>query len=280
MRRALLALYPRAWRERYGPEIEALLDESGLGVRAAADLLRGAADAHLRPGDLELPPPERMRGSVIVATCCGTAFALVGAGFAKSTEDGPAATAAHAHALLGTARSSIEVFAALAVTVVVLGGATIVRASPRVLRAPLLAAGAFLAGTASLLVSGAHAGTGLLLWSCLAALTCVYGARGARFELQRSPLTPTALRRGAIGAAALALCMAAICALLALYATALAYESASAAASSSGPLGTSVEAASLLSLLLMTTLTALSALSATRGLRAARHPCPGRGSPS
>lgn len=45
----LLALYPRAWRGRYGDELAALLENGGLGARDRIDLLRGAVDAHLHP---------------------------------------------------------------------------------------------------------------------------------------------------------------------------------------------------------------------------------------
>lgn len=41
MRRLLLRLYPRRWRERYEDELVALLDETGIGPREAADLVRG-----------------------------------------------------------------------------------------------------------------------------------------------------------------------------------------------------------------------------------------------
>ena len=44
-----MGLYPRAWRNRYGAELEALLEADGVGVRAGLDLLRGALDAHLHP---------------------------------------------------------------------------------------------------------------------------------------------------------------------------------------------------------------------------------------
>ena len=47
--RLALALYPRAYRRRYGEEIEALVEDQGASPRAVADLLRGAARAHLRP---------------------------------------------------------------------------------------------------------------------------------------------------------------------------------------------------------------------------------------
>ena len=46
---ALLRLYPRAWRTRYGEEMQALLDDRPLGGRDRRDLLRGAVDAWLHP---------------------------------------------------------------------------------------------------------------------------------------------------------------------------------------------------------------------------------------
>ncbi len=46
----LLRLYPRAWRERYGEELSALIQtQSPLGLGAWLDLLRGALAAHLHP---------------------------------------------------------------------------------------------------------------------------------------------------------------------------------------------------------------------------------------
>jgi len=49
MMKKLVALYPRAWRERYGEEFLALLDEQPMTPRVVVDLLRGALDAHLHP---------------------------------------------------------------------------------------------------------------------------------------------------------------------------------------------------------------------------------------
>lgn len=48
--RMLLALYPRAWRERYGEEMAELLRGRRASAGLVADLLRGAFDAHLHPG--------------------------------------------------------------------------------------------------------------------------------------------------------------------------------------------------------------------------------------
>ena len=44
-----VAFYPRAWRERYGDELEDVLERDPPGARARIDLVRGAVDAHLHP---------------------------------------------------------------------------------------------------------------------------------------------------------------------------------------------------------------------------------------
>ena len=45
----LLRLYPRAWRERYGDEFRALLDERPPSLADRLDIVRGALDAHRHP---------------------------------------------------------------------------------------------------------------------------------------------------------------------------------------------------------------------------------------
>lgn len=62
----LLKLYPKTWRDRYGDEFDALLEERGQGVLDTVDVVRGALDAQLRtrmhrardarrPGITEMP---------------------------------------------------------------------------------------------------------------------------------------------------------------------------------------------------------------------------------
>ena len=46
---AILRLYPRAWRERYGDELAALLEEHPSSLADQIDLIRGALDARLHP---------------------------------------------------------------------------------------------------------------------------------------------------------------------------------------------------------------------------------------
>jgi hypothetical protein len=47
--KALVWLYPRAWRDRYGKEVEALIAASRPSVRLTLDLIAGAIDARLNP---------------------------------------------------------------------------------------------------------------------------------------------------------------------------------------------------------------------------------------
>jgi len=45
----LLWLYPAAWRRRYGAEVAHLLEERGVSLRVAVDLIAGAIDTWLHP---------------------------------------------------------------------------------------------------------------------------------------------------------------------------------------------------------------------------------------
>jgi hypothetical protein len=63
-----VALYPAAWRARYGEELEAVLGEAGLSLRDRLDLVRGALDAHLHPAvPSPLPVAAAVTGSALAA---------------------------------------------------------------------------------------------------------------------------------------------------------------------------------------------------------------------
>ena len=68
---ALLRLYPAAWRERYEPEMLAMLEQLRLGPRGRFDLARGAIDAHLHA-------PTRM--PAIAALLAGGLWTFAGVG--------------------------------------------------------------------------------------------------------------------------------------------------------------------------------------------------------
>ena len=81
VRRVAVAAYPPSFRERYGEELDALLEETGVGPRETLDLVLGAARAWLRPA-YGADPAQRRRlrllssvSTVWVGFCvvlCGT----------------------------------------------------------------------------------------------------------------------------------------------------------------------------------------------------------------
>ena len=67
-----IELYPRAWRARYGEELEGVLESERLGLRARWDLIRGALDAHLHP---PVPSPLPV-AAALTASALAVAHAL------------------------------------------------------------------------------------------------------------------------------------------------------------------------------------------------------------
>ena len=77
MRSLLVSLYPSRWRERYGDEFEAILEERAVGPFDVADVLLGALDAHLRYRSTGTQP--RSRKAVPMSLRIGGIAAIVGA---------------------------------------------------------------------------------------------------------------------------------------------------------------------------------------------------------
>jgi len=77
MRSFLIRLYPATWRERYGDEFEAVLEERPLGPFDVADILLAAVDAHLnlRGRDAATPGPR----SFTMSLRLGGSAAMLGA---------------------------------------------------------------------------------------------------------------------------------------------------------------------------------------------------------
>ncbi|HEY4428264.1 MAG TPA: hypothetical protein VGN08_08690 [Solirubrobacteraceae bacterium] len=126
MRTGLLRLYPEAWRERYGEEMAALIEDTDPSITAALDLLRGALVAHLRP-PMPVPSEVRARGTVATVLGCFIGFCAFGSGFAKTTENFQHAE--RLHPVLGTAHSVILISAAVALSVLVLAAVPLAMAS-------------------------------------------------------------------------------------------------------------------------------------------------------
>ena len=61
---ALLKLYPQAYRQRYGEELRAVLEQQPVTMATLFDLTLGALDAHIAPAGLVASPPSRIRGAI------------------------------------------------------------------------------------------------------------------------------------------------------------------------------------------------------------------------
>ena len=288
--RVLIELYPHAYRERYGEELRAVLQQSSVTAGTLFDLLRGALDAHLRPGALAGSPVKKMRGTVSAALALWIAVILVGAGFAKTTEDAPFRVAESAHPLLGGARIAVEVLAVAAAVVVVVAGAplavSIVRqawnekssALRRALAAPLLALAVFAVATGALVVVAGrgHSNGSVLghiafvLWLGFAVAVAGVCALGARTAIERAELRAASLALAARGAWLLARVMAALTVAMALYAVLLAVYAWSLEGFANGPFRIPTSASLALLAVAMVLITTLALVTARRGTRPAR----------
>lgn len=288
----LLVLFPQAWRERYEPEMRALLTEQVIRPRTLVDLIRAAVDAHLHPDGLRGAPLERMRGTVGAALCCWIAFVVCGSGFAKLTEDRSFAAAGMSHPLLAGARLAVALLAALSLAAVLLGGARLIaevlheawteRRWPlvRAAGAPLAAVAVFAAATgviAWLLGGGrlgAHSGGAwivFLAWFAIGVGGAAVCGLAPRAALRHAHPRPAALRAGVRGAVALAIVLALTTAATAVYAVVIAIDVPSLAAAANGPFRLVSTAAGLAAVVvLMATISALAAVTGSRGLRALR----------
>jgi len=83
--RAALALYPPAWRARYGDEVRALLEDSGGRPAAVASVAWRALPAWLWPRHLH-DRPARMRASLATALMSWSMLAGLGLVFAQLTQ--------------------------------------------------------------------------------------------------------------------------------------------------------------------------------------------------
>jgi hypothetical protein len=256
--RLVLALYPLAYRRRYGEEMEALIEDAGASPAAIADLLRGALRAHLRPEpgvEEALGPDDRLRLGLSSILLCWVVFSAAGLGLYKTTEDHGFTVAADAHGLLGIAHLAIQILALVGAAAVVLGAAPLVVIALRqardrraVERATVLAVGCLtlfgLATGALLLVAhlppapgDALAAASLVVWTGIA-LACGLGcAFAGRLGLFAITVPRDVLRASAACATVVVLGMLGITLATAAYLVALLHEAPALAGQGNGPLG-------------------------------------------
>jgi hypothetical protein len=252
-----LALYPLAYRRRYGDEMKALIEDSGASPMSVIDLVRGALRAHLRPEpgvEAELGPDDRVRlglGSILL---CWVVFAVAGLGLYKTTEGHSLGVAGYAHGVVGTAHLAIQILAVIATMAVVVGAAPLVFAAlgqardrRAVERATAIAAACivvFGVATAGLVVVGnlrpapsdALSAVSFAIWTVLA-LGCGIGcALAARAGLFAITIPRDMLRVTSACATVVVLAMAGIALGTATYLVALAHDAPGLAGQGNGPL--------------------------------------------
>ncbi len=284
-----LFLYPHAWRARYEAELEALLELRRLSLGTLLDLLRGAFDAHLHPGAMSSSPRQRMRGTIAATLSCWVAVVLIGASFAKGTEDKPFRGVTPSHPAVGDARLLIVILGIASGLVVAVAGAPlawcVVRQAWRE-RTPSLvrAIGAAAAGlalfasvTGCLAVLAHHGPIGALLGHALfvvyggiAAAIAVVFAFAARAAVMTARFRGVQLVVGVGGAWLLARLLAAMTLAVVLYTVLLAIDAPGAAAQPNGPLSVSTTVMLASQAAGMTLASWVAAISARRGMRALR----------
>ncbi len=285
--RVLLELYPQAHRARYGDELRAVLEQSPVTLSTLFDLLCGALDAHLHPGGLVASPARRMRGTVSASLALWIALVVVGASFAKTTEDRPFQLAAAAHPLLSGAHTAIVVLALAAAAVVAVTGAPLALSVLRqawtarsgslrwALLGPLMAlAGvivAFLVLKAVLPATVSGNGTtlghaaGLFLFALVLVAASAF-AVGGRWALHNARLHRVQLALAAGGSWLLARLMTAIALATALYAVLLAVYAPNIEGMPNSPLMIATSVSLLMEVGAMVLISALALLTTRRGL--------------
>jgi hypothetical protein len=288
--RLALALYPLAYRRRYGEEMAALVEDQGASPRVVADLARGALRAHVRPEPglkAGLGPDDRLRLGLSSILLCWVVFAAAGLGLYKTTEDHAFSAAADARGLLGTAHFAIQALALVCSAAVLLGAAPLVvhalrqaRDRRSVERATVLAVGCLVVfglATAALVAlanlstapADALAAASLAIWTVLA-LACGLGcALACRVGLFAITVPKDVLRASAACANVLVVGMVGISLATAVYLVALLHDAPALAGQGNGPLELASVALSLgIQLAVMVAVAVPALLGASRAWRA------------
>lgn len=231
----LLRLYPSGWRDRYGDEFEALLEDYPLTPFALVDVLVGALDAHIEPLDANgriVRMLNRPRRGAIVIFCAYIAFVLAGLSFNQMIED-DLRTLNGPHPDLAAVYYVVAGGAVVALLAVLAGGLPIAFSAIRravtsrrwdillLFAIPPVALVIWLAWTWILLNViwtshshiTAHSATGALLflsWTGIFGLAALASTAAVSIAVSRSELTPRLYRFALAPAAIAALAMAVV----------------------------------------------------------------------
>ncbi len=115
-----LGLYPPAWRERYGDELQALLDDSGGGTAAVLSLAVQALPMWIWPPRHLYDADARMRGSVATVLAAWSLLTGVGIVFMQLTQLRGFTPAGHP--VIGFSYLAFDAALGVSVLVVAIGG--------------------------------------------------------------------------------------------------------------------------------------------------------------
>ncbi len=130
-RQTLLRLYPRRWRERYGDEFLALLEQQPVTAAVTFDVALGALDAHLRAhlspvgetvGARAMQRLRALRTTALTLFCAYITFVVAGLAFYGTVDDSAFIPAMDAHAPLSACWLFIQAGAAVSLAAVIAGG--------------------------------------------------------------------------------------------------------------------------------------------------------------
>jgi len=123
-----LRLFPAAWRDRFGEEFGALLDETPSSPGVLFDVIVAAVDAHLHPTGPRRRWPlmiERLRISELVVFASWVVFVVAGLAFQRMTEGPPFSIVASTVPAIGGAYAAIVAGALISLLAVVVAGVPI-----------------------------------------------------------------------------------------------------------------------------------------------------------
>ena len=127
IRKWLVNLYPRRWRERYGDEFEILLEECLHSPLDALDILFGALDAHL-----ELPYEtnwrlmnmiNKLRSTILFVFAAYVAFIVAGFSLNGLMDDSQLVPLTRSNPVLSISYATIEIGSVIALLAIMIGGA-------------------------------------------------------------------------------------------------------------------------------------------------------------
>ena len=138
MSRSMLRWYPASWRDRYGAELDAMIEDSLEGEQPTVhfrwSIMRAGLSERLRGAGLigdTAPPSGRIRGGAFTVLCGWLLFVIPGIVFAKLSEHWEAVTPRSSPHLPAISFNLVQVLAGLCVVAVLLGMTSVLPAFVR-----------------------------------------------------------------------------------------------------------------------------------------------------